>query len=94
VPAAAVVLAILMPAPLLLPAFSMLLLAVGFTLAVCAWRVRAARHAWGDGLMHFAAGLVFLGFAASILTDGQTALRAFDDLVADVGGQAPRINPR
>jgi hypothetical protein len=93
VPAAALVLAILVPGPLLLPAFSMLLLAVGFTLAACAWGMRA-RHAWGDDLLHVAAGLVFLGFAASILTDGPTALRAFDDLVADVGGPAPGTNPR
>jgi hypothetical protein len=71
----------------------MLLLAAGFTLAICAWRVRAARHPLGDDLMRFAAGLVFLGFAASILTDGQAALQAFDDLVADVGGGAPRTTP-
>jgi hypothetical protein len=89
VPAAAVILVILVPGPLLLPAFSTLLVAVGFTLAMCAWRIRTARRAWGDDLMHFAAGLVFLGFAASILTDGQTALKAFDDFAAGVGGQAP-----
>jgi hypothetical protein len=85
VPAVAIGLAATLPAPLMLPALSLLLLAAGFGLAavnaVAARRARMSRH--------LAGALVFFGFAASLMSDPEPVLQALAELDAALSGAPP-----
>lgn len=80
--AATIALAVLLPAPLVLPALSILLVTIGFTVAaglyLAGYRMeRDHSRGW-----EFAAVLVFLGFAAAMLTDSREALTVLDQMRA------------
>ena len=78
VPVIAMSLAFLLPAPLILPVLSIVLLAAGFGLAIANYF--AARR---GGIMRDLAGaLVLFGFAASLMCDPEQALIAFAELDA------------
>ena len=71
---------ILLPAPLVLPALSILMVAVGFTIAAGLYLAGSRMERdWNRG-WELAAVLAFLGFAASILTDGGEALAVLDQM--------------
>ena len=74
-----IALAKLLAGPLALPLLSLLLLAGGFVLAaallVAGSRMQGRHAAW-----IVAGGLVFLGFAAALLSDGQEALAHLERL--------------
>lgn len=79
-PALFLALTALLPGPLVLPAVSLVLLLAGFGLAAVNRLAPAAlpvRHAKRRDL---AAVLVFIGFAAAILTDGADALRVMAEI--------------
>ena len=74
--AAAIVLSAYLPAPLLLPSMSLLMIGAGLTIAAVSWlaglRMGRGNHvAW-----EIAGALVFCGFAAAMLTDKAEALSA------------------
>lgn len=60
--------------PLALPLFSMMLLGAGFTIAAVLYGTGSRIGHGRDGAWLAAAALVFLGFAAALLSDGPGAL--------------------
>ena len=78
VPVIAMSLAFLLPAALILPVLSIVLLAAGFGLAIANYF--AARR--GGILRDLAGALVLFGFAAVLMCDPERALMAFAELDA------------
>ena len=80
--AAAAGLAAALPTPLVLPALSILLVTVGFAgtgvLYIRGHRLTRDRHPGWE----LAGVLVFLGFAAAMMTDTQEALAVLDQMIA------------
>jgi hypothetical protein len=78
--AATLLSAALLPSPLVLPALAILFVCAGFAtaagLCLSGHRMQPVRHPAWD----LAGLLVFMGFAAAILTDVKDALAAFDQL--------------
>lgn len=77
--AAFIALAKLLAGPLALPLLSLLLLAGGFALAA-ALLVAGSRMQGRNATWAAAGALVFLGFAAALLSDGQEALAQLERL--------------
>jgi hypothetical protein len=78
--AAGVVIAAVLPMPLVLPALSILMVLSGFALAS---GLHLFRHHMDRGpadAWTIAGALVFLGFAAGILADGEEALTALEHI--------------
>ena len=69
IPALALILALLLPGALVLPAIALLTVAVGFTLEALRQMREDGAVSRSASVREFAAGLVFLGFAAAILSD-------------------------
>lgn len=81
-PVGLAVLSASVPPVLLLPATGVLLLMLGFGLALLAWlRQQITGRLPADDYV-MAGGLVFLAFAASALADGPAALHAVETFVA------------
>jgi cobalamin synthase len=78
VPVIAMSLAFLLPAPLILPVLSIVLLTAGFGLAIANYV--AARR--GGVIRDLAGALVLFGFAAALMCDAEQALIAFAELDA------------
>ena len=70
----------LLPGPLVLPAVSLILLVAGFGLAAANRLVPSPTPARRAKRRDLAALLVFIGFAAAILTDGGDALRVVAEI--------------
>jgi hypothetical protein len=79
VAAGALILALTLPQPLVLPALSILFVAVGFG-AASGLYLRGYRLQGGHGGWEVSGLLVFLGFAAAILADVPEALTALEQL--------------
>lgn len=71
----------LLAGPLVLPALSITLLTAGFVLASAVWLSGRRRQ----GAWYVAGGLVLLGFAAGLLSDGHEALIELDRLAGTTG---------
>lgn len=80
----------LLPAALVLPALSVLMVLAGFALAGGLYLTGCRMDEGPPVAWNIAAALVFLGFAAGILTDGEEALAVLESLEADVGRLAAR----
>ena len=80
--AAVAILALAQPPPaLVLPALSALLVASGFGLAATSYAI-GSRQRDGMGNYELAGALVFIGFAAALLTDSEQALALFERMEA------------
>lgn len=82
-------LSFVLPPPLVLPASSVICLLAGLAMAAYVCLRRRLTHQVDDGDYDLSGGLVFIGFAASILTDAPEAMRALEDLA---GLYAPRLS--
>ena len=80
--AALLVAAKLYAGPMALPVLSIGLLAAGFVLAAALYV--SGSHS-RQGAWHAAGGLVFLGFAAALLSDGPEALLQLERMQANAG---------
>jgi hypothetical protein len=80
----------LLPAALVLPALSLLMVLVGFALAGGLYLAGRRMNEEPTAAWNIAAALVFLGFAAGILTDGEEALAVLERLEADFSRLAAR----
>lgn len=86
VPALFIALAQIVSPPLVLPTVALCLVSIGFALASWAWLPNMRQVPVRNRVLDVAAVLVFLGFAASILADGDQAIAALESLVADREG--------
>jgi hypothetical protein len=68
------------PLPLILPALSVCMVLAGFTLAAVLYLAGARATATASAPWEVACALVFLGFAAAILSDGGDAARVLDEI--------------
>jgi hypothetical protein len=75
---------LLLPAPLVLPALSVLMVLAGFALAGGLYLAGRRMSEGPAAVWNIAAALVFLGFAAGILTDSEEALAVLERLEADL----------
>lgn len=87
VPSLVVGLAMVLPGPLVLPAASILLLLVGFTLATANFLAPQAGESRQSRRRDLAAMLVLFGFVAAILTDAADALRVMGEIESALPGR-------
>lgn len=87
---ASVLSALLLPSPLVLPALCMVMVLSGLTLAAGLYLAGYRMEEGPVGAWSAAGALVFLGFAAGILTDGEEALAALGGLETELRALAAR----
>lgn len=88
VPLAAILLGRMLPLPVAIPAFGIVMILTGFTVwAASSFRQSTPATARASA-KDVAGMLVLIGCAATIMTDGELALRAFDSLLANGAGPA------
>src|SRR5262245_57864853 len=68
------------PTPLILPALSVCMVLTGFTLAAVLYLMGARETSTASAPWEVACALVFLGFAAAILSDGGDAALVLDQI--------------
>ncbi len=66
------------PAPLILPAFSIVAVVAALAIAFFAWLGTSTRETTAINSWDVAGGLIFAGFAAALLSNPETALPLFE----------------
>ncbi len=89
-PLTTVLLMAVLPGPLVLPALAMVLLAIGFPLALAGRGT--TRRAERPLLSDVGTALVLFGFAASVLTDGGAALEAVHQIEASLAPHGATVS--